>query len=237
MAEEFEGDLQESVFWGVDLRRSRLRDVDLTGASMHSVRLVDVTIDGWVERLVVNGVDVTAYVNAHDPWQPLRGMLRPSDTAGILRTWDEVERAWSATVADARRLPAEQLHRSVNGEWSFVQTLRHLVFAIDKWFTVPLDGATFSPLGLPNSGSADLPWPGLDRSAVPTLDEVLAVRADRADRLRAFVATITDVDLERPVEVIENGTVAMLECFHTVFEEEFEHRRYALRDLALLDAT
>lgn len=237
MAEEFEGDLHESVFWGVDLRRSTFRDVDLTGVSMHSVRLVDVTIDGWVERLVVNGVDVTAYVNAHDPWQPLRGMLRPSDTAGILRTWDEVGRAWSATVADVRRLPAEQLHRSVDGEWSFVQTLRHLVFAIDKWFTVPLDGATFSPLGLPNSGSADLPWPGLDRSADPTLDEVLAVRADRADRLRAFVATITDVDLDRPVEVIENGTVAMLECFHTVFEEEFEHRRYALRDLALLDAT
>lgn len=235
MAEEFEGDLRESEFWGVDLRGARFRDVDLSGVSMHGVRLVDVAIDGWVERLVVNGVDVTGYVNAHDPWQPLRGMLRPGDVAGVRRAWDEVERAWAATIADARRRPEEHLHRSVDGEWSFVQTLRHLVFAIDKWFSVPVAATGYSPVGLPNRGSADLPWPGLDPAADPSLDEVLAVRADRSARLRGFLQTLADADLDRPVDIAENGVVQLLDCFHTVFEEEFEHRRYALRDLALLD--
>ena len=36
------------------------------------------------------------------------------------------------------------------------------------------------------------------------------------------------------VEVLENGTVPTVMCFHVVLEEEFEHLRYALRDLATL---
>src|SRR5690349_21148904 len=140
MAEEFEGDLAGSVFWGADLSRSTFRDVNLTGVSMKSVWLVDVEIDGLVRNLVVNGVDVTDYVNAHDPWQPLRGMLRPTDVAAMRATWTELERVWGETIEQARQLTDEQRRRSVNGEWSFVQTLRHLVFAIDKWFTVPLGG-------------------------------------------------------------------------------------------------
>lgn len=33
-----------------------------------------------------------------------------------------------------------QLHESVGGEWSFVDTLRHLVFAMDKCFTTLILG-------------------------------------------------------------------------------------------------
>ncbi len=51
--------------------------------------------------------------------------------------------------------------------WSFVATLRHLVFAMDKWFTAPiLGGEELHPVGLPNTGFADL-------GADPNLDEVL----------------------------------------------------------------
>ena len=70
---------------------------------------------------------------------------------------------------------------SVNGEWSYVQTLRHLLLATDKWFGAPILGRGFDPLGLPNSGSTDFPWPDLDRDAVPSLADVLAARADQAD--------------------------------------------------------
>jgi hypothetical protein len=42
--------------------------------------------------------------------------------------------------------------------------------------------------------------------------------------------------LTRPVEVLENGTNPVQECIYTVFEEEFWHNRYALRDLAQLEA-
>jgi hypothetical protein len=87
-------------------------------------------------------------------------------------------------------------------------------------------------MGLPNTGSADFGWPGLDSSADPTFDEVLAVRAQRATRLHAYLQGVTPEDLRREAEVLENGSTPVLECLYTVFEEEFEHNRYALRDLA-----
>ena len=44
-----------------------------------------------------------------------------------------IEGLWSGTVARARKLPEPVLHEQVNGEWSFVQTHRHLVLATDCW--------------------------------------------------------------------------------------------------------
>jgi hypothetical protein len=142
---------------------------------------------------------------------------------------------WAATIERARRRTEAQLHQSVGGEWSFVETLRHLVFAMDKWFTAPILGEGFHPIGLPNTGSADFGWPGLDHDADPALNDVLAVRAQRAERLRGYLDEVGLVDLTRPVDVLENGSTPVNECLYTVFEEEFEHNRYASRDLARLD--
>ena len=236
MAEEFEGrDLSEAVFWGVDLTKATLRDVNLTGARMRNVWLVDVDVDGLIDMLVVNGVDVTAYVNEHDPWYPLRGILRPTDVAGLREALAALDAAWVATIARARALTDTQLHESVSGEWSFVQTQQHLVFCVDKWFTAPLLGqTTFHELGLPNSGSRDFGWLCLDLDARPSLDEVLAVRDEQAAQLRDYVDNVSTDDFTREVEVLENGTVPMIECLYTVFEESFEHHRYAVRDLVHL---
>lgn len=237
MAEEFEGrDLSEAVFWGVDLTKATLRDVNLTGARMRNVWLVDVDIDGLVDRLVVNGVDVTGYVNEHDAWYPLRGMLRPTDVAGVSAALDALDAAWAATIQRARALTDAQLHESVGDEWSFVQTQQHLVFGVDKWFTGPLLGeTTFHALGLPNTGSRDFGWSGLDLDAQPSLDEVLAVRDEQSARLRSYIDSLAVDDFTREVVVLENGTVPLIECLYTVFEEFFEHHRYAVRDLAQLE--
>lgn len=236
MTQEFEGDLTGAVFWGADLRRAHFRDVRLDGTRMKRAWLVDVDIDGMVDRLVINGVDVTGYVNAHDPCQPLRGMLNPADRAGLVATADAMEAAWATTIAEAMPLGEATLRTSVDGEWSFVDTLRHLVFGIDKWFTAPISGGSFHPMGLPNRGSAGFGWPGVDPSADPTLAEVLAARAGRWEGFRRALDTVTEADLARTVEVLENGPVPLLDCLHVVFEEAFEHRRYALRDLATLGA-
>jgi DinB superfamily len=130
----------------------------------------------------------------------------------------------------------DALHESVNDEWTFVQTLRHLVFAMDKWFTAPLLEERFHPFGLPNTGSVDFPWPGLDHDATPSVSEACAVRADRVTRFRDYLASVATTDLTRPIEVLENGTNLVQECIYTVFEEEFWHNRYAQRDLAQLEA-
>jgi hypothetical protein len=235
--EEFEGDLAGSVFWGADLSGALFRDVDLTGARITHAWLVDVDIDALVERVVVNGVDVTTYVNERDPWYPLRSMLRASTPEEMRATWAMLEAEAARTTALAQALPEDALHESVDGEWSFVQTLRHLVFAMDKWFTAPVLGESFHAMGLPNRGSAELPWPGLDGSVVPSSSDVLGVRAERAARFRDFLTSASTTDLERTVEVMENGPSPLRECIHTVFEEEFWHNRYARRDLARLEPT
>lgn len=236
MPEEFEGlDLTEAVFWGVDLSRARFRDANLSGATITHSRLADVTIDGFVERLVINGVDVTEHVNASDRWYPLRAMLHPTDRAGRLAAWDALGTAWAPVIEQARSLTTAQQHESVGGEWSFVTTMRHLVFAMDKWFSHPIAGdACFHPFGVSNSGSVDSGWPGIDRSSDPSLEEVLAVRAAQAERFRAYLADAADTELPGEATVLENGVVPVQDCLYVVLEEEFEHLRYAVRDLAQL---
>ena len=60
------------------------------------------------------------------------------------------------------------------------------------------------------------------------------MRADRAERLRAFLTAATAADLERTVDVLENGPHAVGDCVRVVFEEAFWHDRYARRDLERL---
>jgi hypothetical protein len=237
MPDEFEGDLTGAVFWGADLSGAHFRDVNLTDATISHAWLVNVEIDGLVDNVVINGVDVTAYVNERDPWYPLRGMLRPKDSAGMRSTWAALEVEWGRTITLARALPEEKLHESVNEEWSFVQTLRHLVFAMDKWFTAPILGGSFHPIGLPNTGSMGFPWPGLDHDVAPSVSEALAVRSDRTTRFGDYLSSVDEADFTRQIEVLENGPNPLQECLYTVFEEEFWHNRYALRDLAQLEAT
>ena len=234
MTKELEGDLRGVVIWGADMREARIRDVDLTGARISHAWVVDVEIDALVDRLVVNGVDVTDYVNERDPWHPLRSMIRASNPADMQATWAALDGEWRTTIEDAERLPDAAVHESVNGEWSFVQTLQHLVFAMDKWFTAPVLGGDFEPMGLTNTGSKDFPFPGIDHDAAPSLDEVLAVRAQRRDTFADFLAALDAGELDRRIVVLENGEVSLLDCIHTVFEEELWHLRYARRDLEIL---
>jgi hypothetical protein len=237
VAEEFEGrDLSDSVFWAVDLSRATFRDVNLSGASISHALLDGVEIDAKIDRLVINGVDVTDYVNERDRWYPLRAMVRPADPAGARAAWAALEQTWAATIARAGRLTDGQRRERVDGEWSFVETLRHLLLAMDKWFTAPILGEGFHPIGIPNTGSDGFPWPGLDRDASPSYDEVLAARAQRADRFRAWLDQLDAADLTREVEVLENGTATVHDCVFTVLEEEFEHHRYADRDLTVLES-
>lgn len=232
MADEFEfQDLSDASFWGVDLRRAAFRDVDLSGARISHARLVDVEVDAEIDRLVVNGVDVTAFVNEHDPWFDLRSRARPSRPERLGDDWDAFVAAWEETIGLAASLPERQQHASVDGEWSFVQTVRHLVMATDKWFTAPVLGREFHPIGLPNTGSLDFHFPGVDPAADPSFDEAVAVWRERAASLRAFLEGITDDDATREVEILENGPHTVQDGIGVVFEEHFQHLRYARRDL------
>ena len=236
MPESFEDrDLSDSVFWGVNLQRSTFRDADLSESSFFHVFLKNASIDGEIERLVVNGVDVTDYVNQHDRWWPLRNNLSPDSVAVLRESWTSISAEWSALLEKVLRTDPSPVDRSVDGEWSLTQTMRHLAFAMDKWFTLPILGrSAFSPLGLPNVSSQGKDWPGLDPSSSAGFVEALAVRSEQHERFSGYISSLSLADLPGEVEVLENGSVPGLMCLHVVLEEEFEHLRYMIRDLTRL---
>lgn len=245
MAEFQHEDLSESRFSDVDLRRSVFRGTDFFGSVMRGVYLGDVRIDGEISNLVINGVDVAPLVEAElDRRDPRRPKMRPADPAGFREAWDIVERLWQGTVERARKLPPEKLHESVADEWSFIETLRHLVFATESWVSRAIlgDPSPWHPLTLPWDEMPDTPGVPRDRAARPSLDEVLAVRHDRMATVRRVVDGLTDESLAGDTTPVEGpgwpepGSYPVRECLLTVLNEEWQHRLYAERDLAVLES-
>jgi hypothetical protein len=65
---------------------------------------------------------------------------------------------------------------------------------------------------------------------------VLEARADRQAMVRAFIAEVTPEVLAAPRRNPHGPQHAetVLSCLRTILEEEWEHHRYALRDLDAL---
>jgi hypothetical protein len=238
-------DLTEAEFRSVDLSGARFRGVDFRGVVMRGVEVVDVQINGEIQSLVVNGVDVAPFVEAElDRRDPDRAKMRPTDPAGFREAWDIVERLWDATIERARGFEPPLLHESVDGEWSFIETLRHLVFATDAWVRRGIlgDPAPWDPLDLPWDEMEDTPGTPRDRQARPELDEVLALRRDRMATARTVVDGLTDASLAARTEPVEGPgwpppeSFEVSECLLIVLNEEWHHRLFAERDLDALQA-
>ena len=255
MAEFVRADLHGSRFERVDLAGAELRavdlsgavfrGVDLTGVVMRGVELVNVDIYGEIANLTVNGVDIGPLVEAElDRRYPGRAAMRPVDPAGFGQAWDTVERLWGQTVARARRLPPELLHESVDGEWSFTETLRHLVFATDAWIRRAIlgDPAPWDPLDLPWDEMPDTPGVPRDRQVRPSLEVVLELRRDRMATVRQVIEGLTEAALDGRTEPVpgpgwpQPRSYPVRECLLCILNEEWEHRLYAERDLAVLEA-
>src|SRR4051794_2718467 len=106
MVDFIERDLTGSRFKIVDLSGSRFGDVDLSGVLIRGAWADRLELDGAFDSLVVNGVDVVAYVEAElDRRDPERVLMRPTDAEGFRAAWPIVERRWAETVERASRLP------------------------------------------------------------------------------------------------------------------------------------
>lgn len=244
MVEHIQEDLRGSRFENVDLQGSRFHNVDLSGAVIRGALMVGTEIDGYIEGLTVNGVDVVPLVEAElDRRYPQRRKMRPADADGFRAGWAALEQLWPVTVERARRLPPELLHERVDGEWSFIETLRHLVMATDAWVGRALlgDPAPFHPLGLPHTEMGDVPGVPNDPDARPSLDEILAVRADRMRTVREVLAGLTDEQLAGHTEPVDAPgypppeSYAVRRCLQAILNEEWEHRLFAERDLDVLE--
>ena len=232
-------------FRNVDLQGARFNNIDLRNAVIRGVFAVSVELDGEIQSLEVNGVDVAPFVEAElDRRYPERAKMRATNIEEFREAWTVLERLWDQTVERARRFPPELLNERVDEEWSFIETLRHLVFATDKWIALKVLGepSPWHPLGLPHDEMPEDPSIQIDRDARPDLQEVLALRADRQGTVRRLVDELTDEGLERMTEPVKDPdddaprSFPVRECLWVILSEEWEHRLFAERDLDVLEA-
>jgi uncharacterized damage-inducible protein DinB len=237
-------DLGDSRFTTVLLNRIRVQNAELTDAVIRGIEIIDTTIDGEVKNLVINGVDVAPLIEAElDRRDPDRPKFRPETADGFREAWEINRRRWEQTVARARAFPADDLHVSVDGEWSFIQTLRHLAFASQSWVGRCVLGIPdpWHPLSLPWDTVAPIEGVPQDREARPSLDEALELRADAMEMVSEVLSSLSDDRLQEettpavgPGWPPEGSTFPVRECLLIVLNEEWHHRLFAERDLALL---
>jgi hypothetical protein len=251
--EDFDAvDLRGARFENVQLNGAQLRRVDLSDAQfrscdfsrvvMRGVDLIDVDIHGDVDNLVINDVDVAPYIEAElNRRHPDRIKMRPEDPAGFREAWSILDGLWDVTIERARGLTPEQLHQRVNGEWSFIETLRHLSYATDSWVRRAIlgDPSPWDVLDLPPDEFPDGPEFARARAVAPSLEEVLALRRSRSATVRDFIAQLTaeSLDAENSVEAPgwpPAGNYGVRKCLRIVLNEEWQHRLYVERDFDLL---
>ena len=219
---------------------------------MRGVQVEEADIDApWLpesEYFRVNGVDVIPYVEAElDRRFPGRADRRADDPAGLRAAWAVLQSTWAATLDRAAAMPDSTVDVSVDGEWSFAQTLRHLVLATDTWLRrgVLEIEQPYHPLGLMDSGTEGdgTDGEGADRSVftteTPSYADVLAARADRVALVGDFLATVTADELAaaRKNPHAPEYPETVRSCLHVILEEEWEHLRFAVRDLDAIEAT
>lgn len=237
--------LRERTFRGRSLRASRfvscdLADVVVRGSDVSRMEIDDPWLLEGGNRLLVNGVDVVPFVEAELSRRfPGRELRTAEDPEGLGAAWSAVEQAWAASVERAMAMPAGSVDASVFGEWSFAQTLRHLVMATDTWLGKAILGEArpYHPAGLPNDDSGTEAYgPGTFTVSEPSFEEVLEVRAERQAMVRDFIDGVSTEVLgeERPNPHDPRHRETVLSCLRTILEEEWEHHRYAVRDLDAL---
>lgn len=236
--------MPDKEFVDADLRGARFIRADLSGAVMRGVHLAGADLDApWLldgeSTLLVNGVDVAPYVAAElDRRFPGRATRNATEPAGLRAAWAAVEDAWAALLARVAAMPPGTPDVSVDGEFSFAQTLRHLVMATDIWLRQQVLGTEqpLHPIGVPyaeyESDGYDL---SVFRTDLPSYGEVLEVRAGRVAMVREFLASATEDELATPRRnPWGDRPETTLSCLHVILQEEWEHLRFAVRDL---DAT
>jgi DinB superfamily/Pentapeptide repeats (8 copies) len=241
-------ELRAAEFVGTDLSGARFVRADLSGVLMRGVDVQRADIDTpWLPDgesfLRVNGVDVAPFVEAElNRRFPGRAERRADDPEGLRRAWAALEQTWAAVLARVAAMPAGTTDVSVGGEWSFAQTLRHLILATDVWLRRAVLGIEppFHPIGqtipeMEDDGEEDM---SIFTTVTPPYAEVLEVREGRVAMVRDFLAAVTPDELatKRSNPWDSEHPETTLSCLHVILKEEWDHLRYAVRDLDAIEA-
>jgi hypothetical protein len=229
-------DLQEAEFFEANLRGARFVESDLSGVVMRGVDIQGADIDApWLAEpgasLKVNGIEVAAYVEAEQNRRfPGRETRRAEDPDGLRAAWAILEKTWATAVERVAGMPEGTADVSVDGEWSFAQTQRHLVHATDLWFGRSiLEREEFHPLGLRYGAEDKL-------TDTPPYAEVLEAYAGRVAMVRDFLATVTPAELDTPRKNPHGPhPETTRSCLRVILGEGWEHYRFATRDLDTIE--
>src|SRR5262245_25675997 len=189
-------DLQGARFVDTNLRGARFFGVDFCDVVIRGADVLRVEVDSpWLfdgdTFFRVNGVDVLPFVEAElNRRFPGRAQQRAGDPSGLRAAWDAVQRTWAATLERAAAMPDGTVDVSVDDEWSFAQTLRHLVHATDTWLGKAIfeREEPYHPLGLRNSAEQV-------EAVTPAYAEVLEARAGRVAMVSDFIDAVTVEEL------------------------------------------
>ena len=222
-----------------DLSGAEFRECDLSRARLVGGVMQDAEIDGLVTNLVVHGVEVMAYVEAElDRRHPVRLLIRSDEPSELRAAWRQLRDDWASTTERVRSMHEGSEQQGVDGEWSMVETLRHLVFVHDSWFRRCVLGLTepFTTMGL--APSFVMEAEGLDPSARVSLDEVLAVRDRQSSEIETWLDETTPDELAQTAPVPDDGRWppyakgrTVRQCLGTVLNEEWAHHGFCVRDL------
>jgi hypothetical protein len=81
---------------------------------------------------------------------------------------------------------------------------------------------------------------GIDPDADPSLGQVFDLLRERMDEVREVIASTRAEELERscvPPDSLGHPRKdhTVLQCLHVILKEEWQHHRYAVRDLKVLE--
>jgi uncharacterized damage-inducible protein DinB len=235
--------LAGAEFVGTDLHGAWFRENDLRGVRIRGADLTGAEVDGDIEGLRINGVEVAPLVEAElDRRYPERAALRCRDGDSLRAGWAGLEAMWAPTMERVAAMPRGTVDVSVDGEWSFAETLRHLVFATDAWLGSAILGNpdAYHPIGVPFSGWREQAAGIVDLDAAPSFREVLTVRAARVGMVRDFLATLADGRLDEPRSspvFVRTPQFPLGQCLWIIMNEEWHHHRYAVRGLDAIEAS
>ena len=229
---------------GGDFSNKKLRKVDFTNARIVGASMVNASFDGDIFGLKINGIEVEPLITRElERRYPERKELFTTTPEGMKHAYDIVFGQLDATFERARRLTEEQRNERVDDEWSVVETIRHLVFAVDSWILRAVLGRVdpYDPIGLPFTEMRPTPGVTCDAEARPSFEEAVVVWKAREKIVRDVVDALTPQELERKITITGDGypeaglETQVIGPLWTILEEAWWHNRFMNRDMDVLE--
>ena len=187
---------------------------------------------------------IDAELNQRYPGRETIFAVVSSDADGFREAMRVLDEAWPTTIERLRNLPPDKLHERVDEQWSPIENLRHLVFAIDAWANRALlgDPSPYDALDLPHTEMGEVEGVPNDprRPPVPRRGagparrpHGLRARGDREPHRRAAGG---DHRADPRPGYPESEPYQVRRCLGAILIEEWEHHLFIKRDLAVPEA-